>query len=200
MRFHLGQLSKYQWNNTLTLGFSLSGFSIFTYMISLTCYFSSWMGTALMLTMESLSFAKEDNIHLLCLLPYITYFLQPRDRPLFKPVKYIFNHVLGTSIRRHPGRGTMKQTFWKLFAELWRIAATASKESNGCQAYNMYPVSISVYPVNKNILPEAAMAPRSFFFNSHSGGWSPNWVHSARRPLNGLLYPPRVIMMMENLV
>jgi hypothetical protein len=38
------------------------------------------------------------------------------------------------------------------------------------------------------------------FFNSHIGGWSPNWVHSARRPLNGLLYLPRVIMMMENLV
>jgi hypothetical protein len=27
-----------------------------------------------------------------------------------------------------------------------------------------------------------------------------NWVHSARRPLIGLLYLPRVIMMMENLV
>jgi hypothetical protein len=26
------------------------------------------------------------------------------------------------------------------------------------------------------------------------------WIHSARRPLNGLLYLPRVIMMMENLV
>jgi hypothetical protein len=38
------------------------------------------------------------------------------------------------------------------------------------------------------------------FFNSHSGGWSPNWVHSARRPLNGLLYLPRVIVMMENFV
>jgi hypothetical protein len=35
---------------------------------------------------------------------------------------------------------------------------------------------------------------------SHSGGWSPYWVHSARRPLNGLLYLRRVIMMMENLV
>jgi hypothetical protein len=35
---------------------------------------------------------------------------------------------------------------------------------------------------------------------SHSGRWSPNWVHSARRPLNDLLYLPRVIMMMENLV
>jgi hypothetical protein len=39
-----------------------------------------------------------------------------------------------------------------------------------------------------------------FFFNSHSGGWSPNWVHSARQPLNGLLYLPRVIMMTKNLV
>jgi hypothetical protein len=27
-----------------------------------------------------------------------------------------------------------------------------------------------------------------------------SWVHSSRRPLIGLLYLPRVIMMMENLV
>jgi hypothetical protein len=32
------------------------------------------------------------------------------------------------------------------------------------------------------------------------GGWSPNWVHSARRPLTGLLYLPRVIVKVENLV
>jgi hypothetical protein len=32
------------------------------------------------------------------------------------------------------------------------------------------------------------------------GGWSPNWVHSARRPLTGLLYLPRVIVRMEKLV
>jgi hypothetical protein len=34
------------------------------------------------------------------------------------------------------------------------------------------------------------------FFNSHSGGL--NWVHTARRPLNDLLYLSRVIVMMEN--
>jgi hypothetical protein len=38
------------------------------------------------------------------------------------------------------------------------------------------------------------------FFYSHSGGWSPYRVHSARRPLNGLLYLPRVVVMMKNLV
>jgi hypothetical protein len=35
-------------------------------------------------------------------------------------------------------------------------------------------------------------------FYSHSGGWKS--VHSARRPLNGLLYLPRVTVKMENLV
>jgi hypothetical protein len=39
-----------------------------------------------------------------------------------------------------------------------------------------------------------------FFFNLHSGGWSPNWVHSVCRPFIGLLYLPRVIVRMENLV
>jgi hypothetical protein len=32
-----------------------------------------------------------------------------------------------------------------------------------------------------------------YFFYSHSGWWNPYWFHSARRPLNGLLYLPRVI-------
>jgi hypothetical protein len=40
----------------------------------------------------------------------------------------------------------------------------------------------------------------TFFLNSHSEGWSPNWVQSARRPLNGLVCLPQVIMMMQNLV
>jgi hypothetical protein len=40
---------------------------------------------------------------------------------------------------------------------------------------------------------------RRFFF-LHNGGWSPNWVHSARRPLTGLLYLPRMIVRTENLV
>jgi hypothetical protein len=40
----------------------------------------------------------------------------------------------------------------------------------------------------------------NFFLNLHSAGWSPNWVHSAGRPLTGLLYLPRVIVRMENLV
>jgi hypothetical protein len=39
-----------------------------------------------------------------------------------------------------------------------------------------------------------------FFYNWYSGGVESNWVHSALRPLIGLLYQSRVIMMMEKLV
>jgi hypothetical protein len=39
-----------------------------------------------------------------------------------------------------------------------------------------------------------------FFLIYIVGGWSRNWAHSARRPLTGLLYLPRVIVRMENLV
>jgi hypothetical protein len=37
-------------------------------------------------------------------------------------------------------------------------------------------------------------------FRAYSGGWIPNWVHSAPRPFTVLLYLPRVIVRMENLV
>jgi hypothetical protein len=38
------------------------------------------------------------------------------------------------------------------------------------------------------------------FFNSHSEGWSPDWVHSECRPQIGLSHLPRVIVRMENFV
>jgi hypothetical protein len=52
---------------------------------------------------------------------------------------------------------------------------------------------------------EADKAARDFAASNssaylHSGWWSPNWVHSARRPFTGLLYLPRVLVRMENLV
>jgi hypothetical protein len=39
-----------------------------------------------------------------------------------------------------------------------------------------------------------------FFKFEEGGGVESNWVHSARRPPIGLLYLPRVIMRVENLV
>jgi hypothetical protein len=48
--------------------------------------------------------------------------------------------------------------------------------------------------------PEALLFYSSNFFYLHSGGCSPNWVYSARRPFIGILYLPRVIVRMKNFV
>jgi hypothetical protein len=56
------------------------------------------------------------------------------------------------------------------------------------------------YWENKDTLFSGRKASLKNCLNSRSGGWSPNWDHSARRPLVGLLYLPRVIVRMKNLV
>jgi hypothetical protein len=68
---------------------------------------------------------------------------------------------------------------------------TSAKTPVGCMA-----LRVDLDVVGKRKAPTFPGA----FFNLHTGGWSPNWVHSTRRPLNGLLYLPRVIVRMENLV
>jgi hypothetical protein len=50
-----------------------------------------------------------------------------------------------------------------------------------------------VQPVASRYTDYAIPAPRLM-------RWSPHWVHSAHRPFTGLLYLPRVIVKIENLV
>jgi hypothetical protein len=59
-------------------------------------------------------------------------------------------------------------------------------------------VSSSVYNVQHNLSLQNGMKLLLFFNSNSGGGVQP--VHSARRPPIGLLYLPRVIMRMENLV
>jgi hypothetical protein len=49
-------------------------------------------------------------------------------------------------------------------------------------------------------MPHCSLLKTGYYFSSFRSMWSPNWVHSACRPLTGLLYLPRVIVRMENLV
>jgi hypothetical protein len=79
---------------------------------------------------------------------------------------------MGASLRREQG----SDWYWSL-TPYWRVTLLAAILS----LTNSLALSIYLSPSQLTIR-------------------SPNWVHSARRPLNGLLYLPRVIVMMENLV
>jgi hypothetical protein len=89
---------------------------------------------------------------------------------------------------------------------VWQIITNISKETY-LHAHLLHNNKECQGATNRNYVSNAEcynlyrkLCEQVPFFNSHSGRWSPNWVHSARRPLNGLLYLPRVIMMMGNLV
>jgi hypothetical protein len=70
-----------------------------------------------------------------------------------------------------------------------------------CNLFHLFISSLLSQNIFLGTLFSNAFNLCSFLFlNSHSGWWSPYWVHSARRPLIGLLYLPRVIVMLENLV
>src|SRR5215470_18059766 len=86
-----------------------------------------------------------------------THFLQPLDRSFFKLLKSTFNQACGTWIRNHPGRGITKLPFGNLFAEAWGRAATVSTGVSGFRA-------CGIYPVNRHVIPEAAMAPPDVSF------------------------------------
>jgi hypothetical protein len=60
---------------------------------------------------------------------------------------------------------------------------------------------LGILPTYGQIFSCLALISCFLIHNFHSGGWSPNWVHSARRPfILGLLYLPQVIVRLENLV
>jgi hypothetical protein len=57
--------------------------------------------------------------------------------------------------------------------------------------------------INSHEIENCVLVPHFILFfliRIVGGGWSPNWVHSARRLLTGLLYLSRVIVRMEHLV
>jgi hypothetical protein len=97
-----------------------------------------------------------------------------------------------------------------LFSEIKRPELEADRSApfsadvkNG-GAKTPLPISLHGLVLNSistgTTLPFLLIFQHTLFFFFPSGGWSPNWVHSARRPLTGLLYLPRVIVRMENLV
>jgi hypothetical protein len=78
-------------------------------------------------------------------------------------------------------------------------AVTFIIRTSHCKQWSKPICKIPTWKTSISYSVQSVVALRVIIF-FYSGGWSPNWVHSARRPLTGLLYLPRVIVMMENLV
>jgi hypothetical protein len=89
--------------------------------------------------------------------------------------------------------------FWKIPISIFLFTAVVTKRFSICtqkQLNNRFSLTTL-----KNVKEKGAyISQHNILFYWYSGRVAWNWVHSAMRPLIGLLCQPRVIMIMEKLV
>lgn len=96
---------------------------------------------------ETLEYAKQNGIHVICLPPHCTHRLQPLDVSFFSPLKTYFNQEISKWLRGHPGRVITQFQIAGLFKEAYGKAATVQ---NGCHGFK----STGIWPLNSEIFPD----------------------------------------------
>ena len=73
---------------------------------------------------QSVHFAKEHGVIMLCLPPHTTHESQPLDCGVFGPLKTQWSHVCHIYFQKHPGKVITRFQFSTLFSEAWGKAAS----------------------------------------------------------------------------
>lgn len=95
---------------------------------------------------ESLSFAKDNGIILLCLPPHCTHRMQPLDVSFYGPLKAYFNQEISTWLKAHPGRVVTQFQIGSLFEKAYGKAATIHNAVNGFKKTGLWPVDPNFFP------------------------------------------------------
>jgi hypothetical protein len=82
------------------------------------------------LSLEAICFCCQYSIHLIILLPYSSYKIQPLEICLFKPLKLCYADECNKLIVTNPGRNIIQYQFCKLFGEAYQTCSTLQKATN----------------------------------------------------------------------
>ena len=101
---------------------------------------------------ETLEYAKQNGIIIICLPPHCTHRMQPLDVSFFAPLKTYFNQAISKWLKAHPGRVVTQLQIAGLFNEAYGKAATVR---NGCHGFK----STGIWPLNPEIFPDYMYEP-----------------------------------------
>lgn len=101
---------------------------------------------------ETLEYAKENGIHVICLPPHCTHRMQPLDVSFFAPLKTYLNQELSKWLKAHPGRVVTQFQIAGLFNDAYGKAATVQ---NGCHGFK----STGIWPLNPEVFPDYMYEP-----------------------------------------
>jgi hypothetical protein len=94
------------------------------------------------------------------------------------------------------------QSLYRIY--IFKISPTYTSIKKKTTSVNLYAAQMDLSRLHETFFSAVLYLLNCIFFfllfRIVGGGGESNWVHTARRPLNGLLYLPQMIMLMENLV
>ncbi|XP_065658905.1 uncharacterized protein LOC136083433 [Hydra vulgaris] len=94
-------------------------------------------------SVELLSVAIENNIHIVEMPAQCLHWLQPLDRTVFGPLKTYYNQICHEFINKYPGVTVDKPTFCGLFKKTWDQALTADNIISGFQSCGIQSICYS---------------------------------------------------------
>lgn len=98
-------------------------------------------------SLEVISFAKENGIILLTIPPHTSHKLQPLDRTVFGPLKSFFNTACDNWMISHPGRTLTIYEIAECLGNAFPLAFTPRNIQNGFK-------TTGIWPYNKDIFTE----------------------------------------------
>lgn len=96
--------------------------------------------------------AENHAITLFCPPSNTTHELQPMDKAVFKSYEVFWDQEVLNFLLTQPGKTVTKMRFGEIFTPVWLKAMTPSNIISGFRA-------TGIYPLNPDIIPEAAFAP-----------------------------------------
>ena len=103
-------------------------------------------------SLDILETATNDSIHILCLPPHTTHYLQPLDLTFFGPLTKAYNTVCTEYMAASRQNVVFKASWAGLFRQAWEQAVTPQNIKSGFRA-------CGIMPFNPNAIPEKAFKP-----------------------------------------
>lgn len=97
-------------------------------------------------SIEALTFAKENGIHMLCLPPHCTHRMQPLDVSIYGPLKTYFHQEISKWLKNHPGRVVTHLQIGQLFNQAYGKTATVQNACSGFKNTGLWPINPDIFP------------------------------------------------------
>lgn len=116
-------------------------------------------GHASHVTVEAIEFARNNDVHMLCLPAHTTHILQPLDVGVLKSLKANYYKACKKYITEHPGRVVTTENIASLLAAAWTQALTPVNIMSGFKKCGIYPLNPGEVK-DRQIAPSKGVVPK----------------------------------------